>query len=82
MKISPDGKQCQEGYRNPVDFGLNRDGELFVYDADMNTRSPLYRPTRVNQYQVESGDGRLPRSGAILRHGWLGGRPDRAVRPE
>ena len=38
MKISPDGKHREMlnmGYRNPVDFGLNRDGELFVYDADM-----------------------------------------------
>ena len=35
------------GYRNPVDFGLNRHGEMFVYDADMefDVASPWYRPT-------------------------------------
>lgn len=38
MKMSPDGKNREMlnmGYRNPCDFALNRDGELFVYDADM-----------------------------------------------
>lgn len=53
MKYSPDGKQREllcMGYRNPVDFALNRQGELFVYDADMeyDIASPWYRPTRIN----------------------------------
>ena len=45
------------GYRNPVDFGLNRDGELFVYDADMewDIGAPWYRPTRVN-HGVSGGE--------------------------
>lgn len=53
MKVSPDGKEREimnMGYRNPVDFALNRDGELFVYDADMewDIGAPWYRPTRIN----------------------------------
>lgn len=53
MKLSPDGKQKEMmsmGYRNPVDFALNRHGEMFVYDSDMehDIGSPWYRPTRIN----------------------------------
>ncbi|MDC0157460.1 c-type cytochrome [Verrucomicrobia bacterium] len=60
MKISPDGKEREimnMGYRNPVDFGLNRDGELFVYDADMewDIGAPWYRPTRIN-HGVSGGE--------------------------
>ena len=38
------------GFRNQYDFGFNVDGELFVYDADMewDWGMPWYRPTRVN----------------------------------
>ena len=38
------------GYRNPYDMAFNADGELFVYDADMewDFGTPWYRPTRVN----------------------------------
>jgi putative heme-binding domain-containing protein len=38
------------GYRNPYDIAFNADGELFVYDADMewDFGTPWYRPTRVN----------------------------------
>ena len=38
------------GYRNPYDMAFNADGELFVYDADMewDFGMPWYRPTRVN----------------------------------
>ena len=45
------------GYRNPVDFALNRDGEMFVYDADMewDMAAPWYRPTRVN-HGVSGGE--------------------------
>ena len=60
VKISPDGKEREVlnmGYRNPVDFALNRDGELFVYDADMewDIGAPWYRPTRIN-HGVSGGE--------------------------
>ena len=55
------------GYRNPCDFALNRDGEMFVYDADMewDMGAPWYRPTRIN-HGVSGGrtDG-----GPLLRNG-------------
>ncbi|RZK67355.1 MAG: heme-binding protein, partial [Pedobacter sp.] len=37
------------GYRNPFDFTFNEDGELFVYDGDMewDFGTPWYRPTRI-----------------------------------
>ncbi|MFT5127981.1 MAG: hypothetical protein ACI8W8_001589, partial [Rhodothermales bacterium] len=60
LKLSPDGKEREVmnmGYRNPVDFALNRDGELFVYDADMewDIGAPWYRPTRIN-HGVSGGE--------------------------
>jgi putative heme-binding domain-containing protein len=60
IKLSPDGKKREVlnmGYRNPVDFALNRDGELFVYDADMewDIGAPWYRPTRIN-HGVSGGE--------------------------
>jgi putative heme-binding domain-containing protein len=60
MKMSPDGKNREMhnmGYRNPCDFALNRDGELFVYDADMewDIGAPWYRPTRIN-HAVSGGE--------------------------
>ena len=60
LKVSPDGKKREVlnmGYRNPVDFALNRDGELFVYDADMewDIGAPWYRPTRIN-HGVSGGE--------------------------
>jgi putative heme-binding domain-containing protein len=60
IKLSPDGKEREVlnmGYRNPVDFALNRDGELFVYDADMewDIGAPWYRPTRIN-HGVSGGE--------------------------
>ena len=38
------------GFRNQFDFAFNRDGEIFVYDADMewDWGMPWYRPTRIN----------------------------------
>jgi len=52
------------GYRNPYDFAFNADGEMFVYDADMewDVGSPWYRPTRVNH--ATSGSELGWRSGA------------------
>lgn len=60
MKFSPDGKRRElmsMGYRNPVDFCLNRHGEIFVYDADMelDIGTPWYRPTRIN-HGVSGGE--------------------------
>ena len=70
MKMSPDGKDREilnMGYRNPCDFALNRDGELFVYDADMewDIGAPWYRPTRINHgCPVEKvGGEQLPKNG-------------------
>ena len=57
-RISPDGKDWKmvaSGFRNSVDIALNRDGELFTYDSDMefDVGCPWYRPTRINH--VTSG---------------------------
>jgi putative heme-binding domain-containing protein len=56
------------GYRNPYDFAFNADGELFVYDADMewDMGMPWYRPTRVShspsggEFGWRSGTGKWP----------------------
>ena len=58
------------GYRNPYDMAFNADGELFVYDADMewDFGTPWYRPTRVNhatsgsELGWRSGSGKWPAS--------------------
>lgn len=52
-RVSPDGKNWEffcAGFRNQFDFAFNCDGELFVYDADMewDWGMPWYRATRVN----------------------------------
>lgn len=51
-RVSPDGKNFERvanGFRNIFDASLNRDGELFTYDADMeyDFNTSWYRPTRV-----------------------------------
>jgi len=56
------------GYRNQYDITLNRFGEMFTYDADMewDMGSPWYRPTRINHvvsgsdYGWRSGSGKWP----------------------
>ncbi len=66
-----DGKTWEifsAGYRNPFDFAFNADGEMFVYDADMewDLGMPWYRPTRVNhatsgsELGWRSGTGKWP----------------------
>jgi putative heme-binding domain-containing protein len=60
LRFDPDGtnrEMINMGYRNPCDFALNRDGEMFVYDADMewDMGAPWYRPTRVN-HGVSGGE--------------------------
>lgn len=70
-KTDPDGKEWEIisiGYRNQYDFGINPEGELFVYDADMewDFGMPWYRPTRVNhatsgsELGWRSGTGKWP----------------------
>ena len=56
------------GYRNEYDITLNRAGDLFTFDADMewDLGSPWYRPTRINHavsgsdYGWRSGTGKWP----------------------
>ncbi len=72
-KVSLDGKNFEaysSGYRNIFDAALNRDGELFTYDADMeyDFNTPWYRPTRVNH--VTSGSEYGWRNGAGKRPEW------------
>ena len=60
LKFKPDGSEREMinmGYRNPCDFALNRDGEMFVYDADMewDMGAPWYRPTCIN-HGVSGGE--------------------------
>jgi len=53
MKTDPEGKKWElvtAGYRNPYDFAFNEDGEMFVYDGDMewDLGMPWYKPTRIS----------------------------------
>ncbi len=70
-RISPDAKECEvfsSGYRNIFDAALNREGELFTYDADMeyDFNTPWYRPTRVchvlsgSEFGWRNGAGKWP----------------------
>jgi putative heme-binding domain-containing protein len=61
-RISPDGKDwtmVASGFRNCVDLAINREGELFTYDSDLefDIGSPWYRPTRVNHVTSASEFG-------------------------
>lgn len=52
VELDPEGKNWEiisAGFRNPFDMGFNTEGELFVYDADMeyDIGMPWYRPTRI-----------------------------------
>jgi putative heme-binding domain-containing protein len=51
-RVSADGKKFEavaSGFRNIFDAAVNREGELFTYDADMeyDFNTPWYRPTRI-----------------------------------
>ena len=53
-QVDRDGKNWEviaSGFRNQFDAAVNRDGELFTYDADMewDMNCPWYRPTRICQ---------------------------------
>ena len=66
-RISPDGKDwvmVASGFRNAVDIAINREGELFTYDSDLefDVGTPWYRPTRVNHVTSASEFGWRPGS--------------------
>ncbi|MCP4786335.1 MAG: DUF1080 domain-containing protein [Fuerstiella sp.] len=51
-RVDPEGRTYEayaSGFRNIFDAAVNRDGELFTYDADMeyDFNTPWYRPTRI-----------------------------------
>lgn len=70
-RVSRDGKEFEvfaSGFRNVYGASINRDGELFTYDADMeyDINTPWYRPTRVNhvvsgaEFGWRNGAGKYP----------------------
>lgn len=70
-KVTPDGKTFEvfsSGFRNIFDAALNRDGELFTYDADMeyDFNTSWYRPTRIchvtsgSEFGWRNGAGKRP----------------------
>ena len=70
-RFTPDGKTFElfaSGFRNIFDGAVNRDGELFVYDADMeyDFNTSWYRPTRINhvvsgaEFGWRNGAGKYP----------------------
>jgi putative heme-binding domain-containing protein len=70
-RVTPDGQKFEvfaSGFRNIYGAAVNRDGELFTYDADMeyDFNTPWYRPTRVNhvvsggEYGWRNGAGKYP----------------------
>lgn len=70
-RVSPDGKDMEifaSGFRNIYGGGVNRDGEIFTYDADMeyDFNTSWYRPTRINhvvsggEYGWRNGAGKYP----------------------
>ncbi len=71
LSMKPDGSDMElicNGFRNEYDIALNRDGELFAYDADMewDVGTPWYRPTRINhvisgaEFGWRNGTGKWP----------------------
>ena len=61
-RISPEGSEwtmISSGFRNAVDLAINREGELFTFDSDLefDVGSPWYRPTRVNHVTSASEFG-------------------------
>ena len=70
-RVSRDGKSFSRvatGFRNVYDASVNRAGDLFTYDADMeyDFNTPWYRPTRVNhvvsgaEFGWRNGAGKFP----------------------
>ena len=69
-QIDPEGKTWEimaTGFRNQYDAAVNKAGELFTYDADMewDLNTPWYRPTRVNhvidgaEFGWRTGSGKM-----------------------
>ena len=69
--FNPDGSNFEivsSGFRNPFDMAFNADGELLVFDADMewDMGMPWYRPIRVNhatsasEFGWRTGTGKWP----------------------
>ena len=69
--FNPDGSDFEliaTGFRNEYDIALNRQGDLFSYDADMewDVGTPWYRPTRINhvisgaEFGWRNGTGKWP----------------------
>lgn len=70
-RVTPDGKEFTvyaSGFRNIFDAAVNREGELFTYDADMeyDFNTPWYRPARINhvtsgaEFGWRNGAGKRP----------------------
>ena len=70
-RFTPDGKTFEayaSGFRNIFDASVNRDGELFTYDADMeyDFNTSWYRPTRIthvtsgSEFGWRNGAGKWP----------------------
>jgi len=68
-QLDPEGKEwtlVSAGYRNPYDMTFNADGDLFVFDADMewDMGMPWYRPirlchaTRGSEFGWRTGSGK------------------------
>lgn len=71
LSFDPDASDVEliaTGFRNEYDIALNREGELFAYDADMewDVGTPWYRPTRINhvisgaEFGWRNGTGKWP----------------------
>ncbi len=69
--MDPDGSNIQliaAGFRNAFDFGMNQQGELFAFDADMewDFGMPWYRPIRIchvtsgAEFGWRTGTGKWP----------------------
>jgi hypothetical protein len=70
--IDPEGTDLRletMGYRNAVDFAFNKDGEMFVYDSDLefDKGTSWYRPTRLTHaisgadQGWRHGSGKMPK---------------------
>ena len=70
-RFDPDAKTFElfcSGFRNAYDISLNRFGDMFTFDADMewDMGMPWYRPTRIchvvsgGEYGWRSGTGKWP----------------------
>ena len=74
VNLSPDGTDVElwgVGMRNPVSFAYNKDGEMFIYDADEEPNMGFtvgYRPTDI--IHLTSGADTGWRSGSKVHPKW------------